>query len=209
MEVALVRVNQKVIHGKEKSQKCKKILPNCPIQLNSFTIFCFDLHSSWWYRSVCNCATALLTLSEARLKDLRYWHIKGSTIFFSMIYYLTALLFPSIPFHFFPHFSKNRRVEGNSNFKIAISFHFCIDFKNCYFLPFQLLFPSILWNYYFLPFLTKMMNTQWAGQIKIWGFLAKSWRLSKCIWCIYRHLRYPSNSYLTWTNYSSHILQAK
>ena len=88
MEVALVRVNQKVIHGKEKSQKCKKILPNCPIQLNSFTIFCFDLHSSWWYRSVCNCATALLTLSEARLKDLRYWHIKGSTIFFSMIYYL-------------------------------------------------------------------------------------------------------------------------
>ena len=47
-----------------------------------------------------------------------------------------ALLFPSIPFHFFPHFSKNRRVEGNSNFEIAISFHFCINFKNCYFLPF-------------------------------------------------------------------------
>ena len=66
-------------------------------------------------------------------------------------YFLPALLFPSIPFHFFPHFSKNRRVEGNSNFKSAISFHFYIDFRNYYLLPFWLLFPSILQNCYFLP----------------------------------------------------------
>ena len=63
-----------------------------------------------------------------------------------------ALLFPSIPFHFILVFSKNRRVEGNSNFEITISFHFSISFRNCYFLPFWLLFPSILQNYYFLPF---------------------------------------------------------
>ena len=53
------------------------------------------------------------------------------------------MLFPSIPFHFFKVFSKNRRVEGNSNFEITISFHFYINFRNCYLLPFWLLFPSI------------------------------------------------------------------
>ena len=68
-----------------------------------------------------------------------------------------VLLFPSIPFHsilvfskikncYFLPFSllfpstfkslKKKGVEGNSNFKIAISFHFSINFKNCYFLPF-------------------------------------------------------------------------
>ena len=71
-------------------------------------------------------------------------------VFFKCIKF-SALLFPSIPFHFFPHFSKNRRVEGNSNFKSAISFHFYIDLRNYYFLPFWLLFPSILQNCYFLP----------------------------------------------------------
>ena len=47
-----------------------------------------------------------------------------------------------LPFHFILVFSKNRRVEGNSNFEITISFHFYINFRNCYFLPFWLLFPS-------------------------------------------------------------------
>ena len=76
---------------------------------------------------------------------------------------LRVLLFPSIPFPFHFSFSKIKNcyflpfsllfpstfkslkkwgVEGNSNFKIAISFHFFINFNNCYFLPFWLLFPS-------------------------------------------------------------------
>ena len=67
----------------------------------------------------------------------------------------TALLF-FLPFHFLKIFSKTRRVEGNSNFEITISFHFYINFRNCYFISFLLLFPSILQNSYFLPFFTKM-----------------------------------------------------
>ena len=60
-----------------------------------------------------------------------------------------------LPFHFFLFFSKNRRVEGNSNFEITISFHFYINFRNCYLLPFWLLFPSTLQNCNFLPVWTK------------------------------------------------------
>ena len=39
--------------------------------LNFFTIFCFDLHSRWWYRLGCKWLSALLTLKEAGLKDPR------------------------------------------------------------------------------------------------------------------------------------------
>ena len=39
-------------------------------KLNSYTAFCFDLQSRWWYRLGCKCVTALLTLTEPRLKDL-------------------------------------------------------------------------------------------------------------------------------------------
>ena len=56
---------------------------------------------------------------------------------------LTGVAISFLPFHFILAFSKNRRVEGNSNFEITISFHFHINFQNCYFLPFLLLFPSI------------------------------------------------------------------
>ena len=62
---------------------------------------------------------------------------------------IAALLFPSIPFHFFKVLSKNRRMEGNCNFEITISFHFYINFRNCYFLPFWLLFPSTFLNLLF------------------------------------------------------------
>ena len=70
------------------------------------------------------------------------WKFKQLMSTKSMSCSSAALLFPSIPFHFILVFSKNRRVEGNSNFEIAISFHFYINFQNYYFLPFWLLFPS-------------------------------------------------------------------
>ena len=41
-------------------------------------------------------------------------------------------------------------MEGNSNFEIAISFHFSINLKNCYFLPFWLqTFNQFLFNHLF------------------------------------------------------------
>ena len=79
----------------------------------------------------------------ALLKIVKIWNSSKNAHLERRCYFL--------PFHFFPHFSKNRRVEGNSNFKSAISFHFYIDLRNYYFLPFWLLFPSILQNCYFLP----------------------------------------------------------
>ena len=46
----------------------------------------------------------------------------------------------AISFHFHCYFlplfySTKNKVEGNSNFKITISFHFYINLKNCYYLP--------------------------------------------------------------------------
>ena len=67
-----------------------------------------------------------------------HWGCIEKKVHMSIIFFTlhtgVAISFHSIPF--FPHFSKNRRGEGNGNFEIAISFHFCIDLKNCYFLPF-------------------------------------------------------------------------
>ena len=83
----------------------------------------------------CNC-TIFYTISQKK------W-FRSKANYFSLENLIPALLFPSIPFHFFKVFSKNRRVEGNSNFEITISFHFYINFRNCYSLPFWLLFPSI------------------------------------------------------------------
>ena len=57
----------------------------------------------------------------------------------------TALLF-FLPFHFLKIFSKTRRVEGNSNFEITISFHFYINFRNCYFISFLLLSIQLLYT---------------------------------------------------------------
>ena len=42
------------------------------LRASILTAFCFDLQSRWWYRLGCKCLTALLTLTEARLKDPRY-----------------------------------------------------------------------------------------------------------------------------------------
>ena len=71
-------VTKKVAHAK-KSQKCKKFLSNCIIQLKNcywepqaFTVFCFDPQLKWWYKLGCKCLTALLTLTEAWLKDPSY-----------------------------------------------------------------------------------------------------------------------------------------
>ena len=110
----------------------------------------------------------MFALSWSRLEETkqkqknRHWNVLWLT-FFAKQYSNVALLFPSLPFPFHFSFSKIKNyyflpfsllfpstfkslkkwgVEGNSNFKIAISFHFFLDFNNCYFLPFWLLFPS-------------------------------------------------------------------
>jgi hypothetical protein len=68
------RLPKKLPMGK-KLQKCKKILSKSATEsLNPYTVFCFVLflQSRWWYILVCKYLTALLPLTEARLKDPRY-----------------------------------------------------------------------------------------------------------------------------------------
>jgi hypothetical protein len=54
-------------------KKMQKIVSNCPFQLKKLAliliVFCLDLLSRWWYRLGCKGLTALLTLTEERLKD--------------------------------------------------------------------------------------------------------------------------------------------
>jgi hypothetical protein len=114
--------------------------------------------------------------------SFNHWKMFGSLWFFFTIQYTKNRHCYFLPFHsiFSPIFPIKEEWKEVANlkllfpstflliWKIAITFYF-----DCYFLPFY----EITISFHFL-FLTKMMNDQqWAGQITIWGFLAKSWRL--------------------------------
>ena len=82
---------------------------------------CFQVHDIAFAPNV---GRSYFILGVATNKDLRIISIKNTedgTKSDQSSKYTVRLLFPSIPV--FSHFSENRRVEGNSNFEIAISSH--------------------------------------------------------------------------------------